>query len=58
MSHDGNAGAILDTFNKTVTSSRNDQVNVLIELKERRNIRACLYGLNIVLREGCFRKSD
>ena len=57
VSHHGYASAVLDISNKAVTTSGNDQVDILVKLKQGGDFSSCLNGLNISAWNRSFRKS-
>lgn len=51
MSHDGDAGAVLNAPHETIAAARDDKVDVLIELKQSRHLGTSLNSLNICVRD-------
>ena len=54
MAHDGDARAVLDAPDEAVAPPRDHQIDVLVELEERRDLRSCLDGLDVGARDARF----
>lgn len=47
MSHDRDAGAVLNIADEAVAASWDDEIDVLVELEQRRHLRSRLDGLDV-----------
>ena len=50
VSHDGDPRAVLNAPYEGVAPSWNDQINILVQLQERRDFRPCLDRLDVPFR--------
>lgn len=57
MTHHWDASVVLDIPYETVAASWDNQVDVLVELQECRDLGSGLYRLNVCARDGRLRKS-